>query len=251
MTLFLFTLSLGDNVDIMECLGVIYRGLISLATLFLVTKLIGRRQVSELNLFDYVIGLSIGNFAAEITINQEVPLINGLLGIVLYGLVTFILSILSSKSIWIRRKVMGTPILLIEKGVLLEKNLKKTNLDVNEILEMCRGSGYFSLDEIDYAIIEANGKLSILPKAENKPITLKDMKLKGQSSGFVANVVIDGKIMQENLKNMHKTKKWLQQSLKVQGYNELSEILLATLDNQEKLVVYERNLDKKPTNILE
>ncbi len=241
----------GDNMNLEPLYEVIYRGFFSLLTLFLITKLIGRRQVSELNFFDYIIGISIGNFAAEITINQDVEFYVGVVAILIYGIIAYLLSIITNKSILIRRLVMGSPIILVEEGKLLEANLKKTRLDVNELLESCRNSGYFSLDEIEYAILETNGKMSILPKAKYKPVTLKDMNIKTSNSGLVANVIIDSKIMKENLKNMHKNQKWLENELKIKGYQKLDNILLATLDNQEKLTVYERNSDNKGKMVLE
>lgn len=241
----------GDNMNLEPLYEVIYRGFFSLLTLFLITKLIGRRQVSELNFFDYIIGISIGNFAAEITINQDVEFYVGVVAILIYGIIAYLLSIITNKSILIRRLVMGSPIILVEEGKLLEANLKKTRLDVNELLESCRNSGYFSLDEIEYAILETNGKMSILPKAKYKPVTLKDMNIKTSNSGLVANVIIDSKIMKENLKNMHKNQKWLEKELKIKGYQKLDNILLATLDNQDKLTVYERNSDNKGKMVLE
>ena len=241
----------GDNMNLEPLYEVIYRGFFSLLTLFLITKLIGRRQVSELNFFDYIIGISIGNFAAEITINQDVEFYVGVVAILIYGIIAYLLSIITNKSILIGRLVMGSPIILVEEGKLLEANLKKTRLDVNELLESCRNSGYFSLDEIEYAILETNGKMSILPKAKYKPVTLKDMNIKTSNSGLVANVIIDSKIMKENLKNMHKNQKWLEKELKIKGYQKLDNILLATLDNQDKLTVYERNSDNKGKMVLE
>ncbi len=235
----------------MELLQVTIRSLISLTTLFFVTKLLGKKQVSELSLFDYVIGLSIGNFAAEITINMDVNLINGLLAIVIFGMVAYIISILTMKSMTLRRLVIGVPTILMENGKLIEENMKKTKFDINDFLEECRNNGYFDLSEIEYAIVEANGKISILPKALNKPLTPKDMKIKVDKSSLVANVIIDSKILKNNLKNINKSKEWLDKELKIKGYKDYDKILLATVDNNDKLVVYERNYNMKVSNVLE
>ena len=93
--------------------------------------------------------------------------------------------------------------------------------------------------------------MSILPKAIYKPVTLKDMNIKASNSGLVANVIIDGKIMKENLKNMNKNQKWLDKELKIKGYKTMDNILLATLDSQEKLTIYERNIGDKGKEVLE
>ncbi len=104
------------------------------------------------------------------------------------------------------------------------------------------------MNEIEYALVEANGKISILPKSENKPLTPKDMQIKTQKSSLCANVIIDRKLLPKNLENMGKDKKWLDKELKVKGYKNYENILLATLDLQEKLVIYEQ---KGPTKVLE
>ena len=200
---------------------VILRGLVSLVTLFLITKLLGKKQVSQLSLFDYVIGISIGNFAAEITINLETSLINGTVAVIEFGLIAYAISILTMKSIKLRRFFMGVPTVLIDKGELIEKALKKVHFDVNDLLEECRCNGYFDLNEIEYAIMECNCNLSIMPKSTYKPVTIRDLKLKEQVQGLCANVIIDGKIMENNLKNIGKEVNWLEQQLSIKGYKNI------------------------------
>ena len=235
----------------MEVLDVIFRALISLVALFLVTKLLGKKQVSQLSLFDYVIGISIGNFAAEMTTDLELPYVNGIVAVLVFGLVAFMVSYLTMRSITLRRFFIGTPTILIQNGKILINNLKKSKFDINELLEECRVSGYFDISQIEYALMEANGRLSILPKGEYLPVTINDMKLKVQKQGLCANVIIDSKIIKKNLKIAGKDEVWLQKELKVKGYKELDNILLATLDNNEKLVIYERNEQISSFNVLE
>ena len=234
-----------------ELLDVTIRAVSSLITLFLVTKMLGKKQVSQLSLFDYVIGISIGNFAAEMTINLESAEIHGIWAVVLFGLFAYLINILTMKSILLRRFFMGTPTVLIQNGKILEKNLKKVKFDINDLLEEVRIDGFFDLSQIEYAIMEANGSLSILPKTEYKPLTVGDMKIKSTKEGLCANVIIDGKIMHNNLKKINKEEKWLNNQLKVKGYSDISKILLATIDINEKLVIYERNIGIEPEDILE
>lgn len=230
---------------------VIIRALFSLVTLFLVTKMLGKKQVSQLSLFDYVIGISIGNFAAEMTTNIEIQFINGIVAVVIFGLVAYLVSLGTMKSILLRRFFMGTPTILIEKGKLLEKGLKKVKFDINDLLEECRGSGYFDISQIEYAVMEANGKISILPKEAYKPVTLADMNLKASQEGLCANIIIDGKIMPQNLQKMNKDEKWLLHELKVKGFKKTDPILLATLDSSDTLRIYERNRDEEASKVLE
>lgn len=234
----------------MDYFFVIIRSLASLAVLFLVTKLIGKKQVSELSLFDYVIGISIGNFAAEMILNTEVNFASGILAVIVFGLVSYLVSILTLKSIIMRKFFMGTPTVLIQNGKILKKNLFQARLDINDLLEQCRSNGYFDINEIEYGILEVNGNLSILPKSENKPVTNKNLKIKTEKSSLCANIVIDGKIMKKNLRNMNKDIKWLEKELKIKGIK-IEDVLLSTLDSNEKLMFYMKNEDIIPLQVLE
>lgn len=238
------------DINFNELTDVAFRSLISLVALFLVTKLLGKKQVSQLSLFDYVIGISIGNFSAEICINLESSYINGILAVIIFGVVAYIISILTMKSIVLRRFFMGVPTVLIQKGKLMEEGLKKVKFDVNDFLEQCRSSGYFDISEIEYAIMEVNGEVSFLPKGENKPLTVKNMSLTAEKQGLCANVIIDGKIMLKNLKNIGKTKKWLEKQLNI-NRKKIEDILLATVDQNNKILFYDRNTNIRIIDVLE
>ena len=223
----------------------------SLVALFLVTKMLGKKQVSQLSLFDYVIGISIGNFAAEMTINLETNEINGIWAVILFGLFAYLVSYLTMKSIILRRFFMGTPTIIIQNGKVIKKNLKKVRFDINDMLEEVREAGYFDLSQVQYAVMEANGSLSILPYPEYMPLTPKDMKIKVDQVGICCNAIIDKKIMYDNLKNIGKDEEWLMHQLKVKGYSDTSKILLATIDIKDNLIVYESNDNLKSKDILE
>ena len=234
-----------------EIVTVTIRSIISLTVLFIVTKMLGKKQVSQLSLFDYVIGISIGNFAAEMTMNMETQLINGITSMIVFGIIAYTVSILTMKSIILRRFFMGPPTILIQDGKILEQNLKHVKFDINDLLEECRSNGYFDIQEINYALMESKGTVSIMPKEEYKIPTKKDMNIKTQKKGLVANIIIDKKIMKQNLKNMNKDEAWLKQKLKEKGYKTTENILLATLDINEKITIYEKNKNKKPLKVLE
>ena len=241
-------IKIGDFMN--ELLDVTIRALLSLITLFFVTKMIGKKQVSQLSLFDYVIGISIGNFAAEMTINLESNEIYGIVAVVIFGFIAFLVSILTMKSIKLRRFFMGTPTIVIEHGKIIQDSFYKVRYDINDVLEQCRIKGYYDISDIDYAIVEANGELSILPNSNSREVTVKDMNLKVEKDGLCANVIIDGKIMYKNLEYINKKEEWLLKELKVKG-KELDDIILATVDINDKLMIYERNKGKKVLNVLE
>ena len=238
-------------MDINSIGPVTYRALISLFTLFIVTKILGKKQVSELSLFDYVIGISIGNFAAEMTINIESNEFNGIWAVILFGLVAYIVSWLTMQSVKLRRLMMGTPTIIIQDGKILKNNMKKVHLEVNELLEECRIKGYFDISTIAFAIMEVNGDMSFLPKAQYKPITQLDMDITSDKSELLANVIIDGKIMHTNLHLMNKDEQWLDNKLKKEGIDDIKKIILCTLDKNEKVTIYQNNTKVKSLDILE
>ncbi len=223
-------------------LQVAFRAILSLITLFLVTKILGKKQVSQMSLFDYVIGISIGNFAAEMTINTDSPILHGTLAVIIFGAIAYIISIGTMKSIKMRRFFIGIPTVIVKDGILLEAGLKKVKYDINDFLEQCREQGYFDISEIAYAVMESSGKISILPKGEYQPVINKDMDIKTSKKTLLANVIIDGNIMEKNLKVIGKDEEWLLKKLKEKG-KDVSNILLATVDSNEKILFYEKSKD--------
>lgn len=239
------------NTDFNEIIIVSQRALFSLITLFFITKLIGKKQVSELSLFDYVISISIGNFAAEVTMNLDTQILNGVIGVVIFGFIGALVSYLTMKSIKLRRFFMGTPTVIIENGNFVYKNLKRTKMDLNDFLQTARIAGYFDISEIKYALMEANGQISFLPKEEYSPVVNKNMNIKVSKQGLCANVIIDGKIMTKNLEKIGKNEEWLLKQLRIKGYNDIERVLLACIDINDKLTIYLKNSCSDILNVLE
>lgn len=236
-----------NNINYGELIIVVERAFISLISLFLITKIIGKKQVSEMSLFDYVIGISIGNFAAEITINLEADIIYGVVGVLIFGIVAYFVSILTMKSIRLRRFFMSTPTILISNGKIVYSGLKKIKFDINDLLETCRIAGYFDVSEIECALMEANGSVSFLPKSDYKPLTCKDMNLKVKQQELIANVIIDEKIMKNNLAEMKKTPEWL---IKQLNNKKVEEIILCTMDQDGNIKLFKKE-EIKVLDILE
>ena len=232
-----------------EVLTTSYRALISLAVLFLVTKMIGKKQVSELSLFDYVIGISIGNFAAEMTINLESQEINGIVAVLIFGIVAYIVSYITMKSIYLRRFFIGVPTIIIDKGKINYKNMKKFKMDINDLLEQARINGYFDLSEIEYGIMEANGIMSFKLKDIYDTPTNKDLNINTKNIGICANIIIDGKYMKNNISNMNKNIEWVENKIKDMGYN-INNILLATLNEKDEINIYFKE-EMKDKEVLE
>ncbi len=216
------------------------RSVISLAVLFMITRMMGKKQISQLTFFDYVIGISIGSISAELAFNNDIPYSHGLIAVAIYGVIAILISVLTNKRLWARRFFTGRAFILIDKGKILEENLTKVRYDINDLLAEARNSGYFNISDIEYAVMETNGKLSFLPKEEKSPPLLEDLGIQKKQEGLVANVIIDGKVMRENLQNAGLNEDWLKQELKKQHFSSIHEIILATADNNNALTVFPR-----------
>ena len=135
-------------------------------------------------------------------------------------------------------------------GELYRENLKKAKIDVSEFLVQCRVNGYFDVSKLETAILEGNGKISFLPKVSDRPATPSDLNLSPQQDYMVANVILDGKIMEENLKHTGNDEKWLKSQIKGQGADKISDVLLATCDSSNQVTVFLKNSRKKPKDVL-
>ena len=222
----------------MDIIKVILTALLSVVALFIITKIMGHKQVSQLDFFDYVSGITIGSIGAELATELEAPY-KPLIALCVWGLVGLLLNVLTHKLPRTRKYINGTPSILMNEGKLYRKNLKKAKLDLSEFMLLCREQGYFDLDEIQLAVFEHNGKLSILPKAANRPATPEDLKITAKATHIGVEVIMDGRVIGDNLSRLGKDEKWLREQLKLQGYKDSKEIFLAVYRPEEdKLTLY-------------
>ena len=237
------SLTNNTNGDIMdnELVLIIFRTILVLIILFFITKCMGKKQVSQMNIYDYLIGITIGSVAADISLDIEKNLLAGLTSLIIYGLSAILVTYLTLKSINFRRLFTGVPTILIDEGNIIEKNMYKEGIDINDLQEEARQHGYFDLSKINYAILETNGNISFLLKSKYENITKEDMKIKSTNEALCANLIIDGTLLEYNLTNMKKDKKWLDKELKKKGYKDYDNILLLTLDNKDNIVIYDKN----------
>lgn len=204
----------------------------------------GKKQISQLNLFDYIIGISIGSLAASLSIDTSINYLDGVLSIIVYGGSAALISFITTKSIVMRRFFTGTPCVLMNDGKIIYKNLKKSRLDMNDLLQIARENGYYDFSQIHYCILEPSGKVSFLPKAKYMPATPNDMKLKVSENGICSNLVIDGHLMEGNIKQIGKDTSWVLTRLSNMGYSDISELLLVICDNKEQFTVYVKDNGK-------
>lgn len=221
----------------MDYLKVLLSTLSSIIVLFLLTKIMGNKQLSQLNMFDYITGITIGSIAAEMATQIEDP-IKPLISMIVYGVLAFLISWVSSKSEKFRKIFAGRTILLYDNGKIYKENFKKARIDLSDFLTICRVSGYFNLNQIQTAILEHNGNVSFLPVSGQRPVTPNDMSLNPEQDFVVTDVILDGKIMSKNLKLIGKSEEWLDKQLHAQGFHSASDIILATCDKNDNVLIY-------------
>ena len=221
----------------MEILKVVLTSVLSAAALFIIAKIMGHKQMSQLDFFDYITGITIGSIAAELATELEEPL-KPLIAMVGYGVITVILTTITSKLPKMRKFINGTPTIIMNNGKIYRKNLKKAKIDLSEFMVMCRQEGYFNLADIQTAIFEYNGRLTILPVSTKRPINSEDMNLSPQPEYISTEVIMDGRILDDNLKRMGLDTKWLQKQIKDQGFKSAKEVFLGICDQNKQLSLY-------------
>ncbi len=224
----------------MEYLSIALTALCSFVVLFVIAKCIGHKQISQLDFFDYITGITIGSIAAEMATELENPW-QPLLAMGVYGAVGWGLSVLSSKLPRMRKYINGTPTILMQNGKLYRKNFQKAKLDLSEFMVMCRQQGYFDLSAIQVAVYEFTGRLTILPVTEQRPVTPKDIGLAVQQEELFVELIMDGCVLEENLRRMGLDRIWLMRQLTQQGMHSPREVFLAVYDRSGRFVLYPKD----------
>lgn len=221
----------------MDIINVILTSLLSVAALFIIAKIMGHKQMSQLDFFDYITGITIGSIAAELATELEEPW-KPLIAMIVYGVMVVLLTVVTSKLPKMRKFINGTPTIIMNGGKLYRRNMKKAKLDLSEFMVMCRQQGYFDLNDIHTAVFEYNGRLTVLPISTKRPVNPEDMNLSPQPAGLCTELIMDGKVLTENLKRMGLDDKWLQKQIQAKGYRHTKEIYLAVCDENNKLSVF-------------
>ena len=221
----------------MDFIKVILTSLLSAVSLFAIAKFMGHKQMAQLDFFDYINGITIGSIAAELATEFEKPW-KPLVAMAIYGVVSVLLTLVAHKFPKTRKFVNGTPTIIMDNGKLYRKNMKKAKLELSEFMVMCRQEGYFNINDIQTAIFEYNGRLTILPLSTKRAVTPEDMQIKVQNETICTEVIMDGEILHENLKRLGLNLEWLDKELKSHHYKNHKEIYLAICDCNKKLSIF-------------
>ncbi|KZL90532.1 YetF domain-containing protein [Clostridium magnum] len=233
-----------------EGLVVFVRSIIAFFTLLIFAKILGKQQISQLTFFDYVLGITIGSIAASLTTDLSSRAWPHWVGLLSWALLGYLMEYISMKWRYAAKYIEGEPTIVIMNGKIMERAMRKMKYTAADIMGLLRSKDVFDLTQVDFAIIEPNGQLSVLKKAEYEPLTAKDMNISKTSTGISTELIYDGMIISENLRQLDKDKNWLKSQLKKQGIKKVSEVFLATLTPSGSLYIdkYDDHI-KKVTDI--
>ena len=221
----------------MDIVKVILTSGLSAVALFLIAKIMGHKQMSQLDFFDYITGITIGSIAAELATELENPE-KPLTAMVIYGVITVALTKTTSRFPRMRKFINGTPTIIMSGGKIYRENMKKAKMDLSEFMVMCRQEGYFNLNDIGTAIFEYNGRLTVLPKATKRPVNPTDMNIVPPPESINTELIMDGRILEENLKRMGLDASWLKKELVALGHKSAKNIILCLCDNDKNITLF-------------
>lgn len=211
--------------------------LIAFGVTFTMVRLIGKKQISTMTFWDLVSAIALGSLAANIIVNIDVPLWTSAWVVVLWGGLALLTGWVALQSRQVRALVQGMPVVIVSNGKVLEGVMRKERLNMDLLLTELRAAGVFSMADVEFAILEPNGKISVLKKSQVQPVTPKDLKLDTAYKGLAHTVLLDGQMLPQNLSRLGLTTEWLAAQLAKQGVDDPAEVLYAELGPDGSLFV--------------
>ncbi|MCF8012164.1 MAG: DUF421 domain-containing protein [Clostridiales bacterium] len=220
-----------------EPLVVVVRSIIAFFSLFVFTRILGKQQISQLTYFDYILGITIGSIAATLSVDLSIKAWPQWVGLLVWTVLVIVMELISLKWRYISKFLEGEPAVVVMNGQIMENTLKKLRIKVTEILELLRSKGVFDVGQVEFAVLETSGKISVQKKSQFQPVTPSDLNLSTDYKGLSTEIIYDGVIIDNNLEQVHLDRSWLDKELKKQGIDDYSEVFLALLDTGGSLYV--------------
>ncbi len=206
------------------------RALILFLIVFFSVRLMGKREVGQLQPYEFVIAIMIANLASVPMAETGIPLLHGVVPILTLLLVHALFTLLTLKSKTAQRIICGTPTIIIAKGYILEDSMRTAGYSFSDLMEQLRTSGYFSLNDVEYAILETSGQISVIPKGSVKPVVAKDLNLQVEPDKLPWSIIVDGSVQYDELRKSGHDEAWLAQQISSLGFQEPSRVLFASVD---------------------
>jgi uncharacterized membrane protein YcaP (DUF421 family) len=217
------------------------RAAVGFGFLLFLTRLLGKKQIGHFTFFTYITGLAMGNIAGDMVVHRDVKIYDGIAGLVFWAFFTYIVEYISIKSARARVILDGEPTIVIKKGIILEKALLSTKLNIDDLTMLLRNNNIFSVQDVEYAILEPNGQLSVMKKQELETVTKKDLQVPIDNYKYIpTEIIVDGNLVSRNLKELAISKEWVQQQIKQQGFNNIEEVFFAELQKDGSLFINKR-----------
>jgi uncharacterized membrane protein YcaP (DUF421 family) len=214
------------------------RTLLGFFMLLLLTRLLGKKQISQMTFFTYITGIALGNIAGDLVVHKDIKIIDGVTGLILWTSLTMCIEYISLKSSHARVILNGEPSLVIKNGKINEKVMVSNKLNMDDLTMLLRTKNIFSIKEVDYAILEPNGQISVLKKAENEPLTRKNARIQIKPRRYIpTELIVDGNIVKRNLEELHLSVDWLIRELSDNGVNSIEEVFYAELQPDGSIFV--------------
>ncbi|NOU89124.1 DUF421 domain-containing protein [Paenibacillus sp. LMG 31460] len=214
---------------------ILIRTVLAILLLLFIAKILGKQTISNMTFHDFVTGITLGAIAANLAFNEKLSLSHMILSLIVIAITSYLLSVIALKSRKMRNWISGSPTVLIESGKILEDNMRKVRYTLDSLDQALREKGIFNIEEVDYAVLEDNGEVSVLKKDEYQYVTKKDLKLHSNAQVFPIELIMDGKMMEKNLENNGLTKEWLEQEVKRKG-KQISDVFYAARGTKKQLV---------------
>jgi uncharacterized membrane protein YcaP (DUF421 family) len=224
------------------------RGIASLTVLFILTRILGKKQISQLTYFDYTVGITIGTIAGSVIVDRKLNFIAGLTALIVCMLFALALSYISLLSYKARKLLEGQPTVLVQNGKPVEANMAKVRFSMNDLLGQCRLKNVFDPADLETAVLETNGEVSVQPKPRARPLTPKDMNMPEMFKGLSLNLIIDGQLIRENLELSGKTEDWLIKEINMQHIKNRDDVYFGFLDasGQPHFYIKSKTEEKTP-----
>ena len=217
-----------------EHLTIIFRSIVTYFVLLFFTRVMGRKQISQLTYFDYIVGITIGSIAGEAAVNKNVEIVDIIISIAIWSVLTILISEITLKNIKLRLLIDSEPLLIIDKGKVIYKNMKKARYNMGDLLMQLRNKDVFYITDVEIAILEPDGKLSVLKKSEQTIVTVGDMNIKKSKAGMMVDIVLDGNIISSHLSLIQKDEKWVMSQLKARNINNIKDVIFAGVQPDEQ-----------------
>ncbi len=225
---------------------------LSFFSILFITRLLGRQQVAQLTLHEYINGITFGSIAATLATDTNQKTGSHLLGLILFGTLTYIISLVSTKSRKVSKVIQGEPVIVVQDGKILEKNLVRFHYTIDDFNHLLRKKDIFDIEDVKYGILETTGEISVVKKAQKENLKAEDMGIQSKQTELLTDIIVTGNIIYENLRKRNLSVKWLVGQIHVMGIKDIKDIFFASVDSNNKLYIDRiEDMITKPTDITE